>query len=588
MIWSCIIFSILLVTTADQQSTETIIKEAQQKIMLFLKEPTGVSWLTSLTQRQKLPLRTSELLTAILDKSCPAGPDTKSAASKLQELLTTDNATRIEFEGWKDLMDNGPQDDVICLYRALNTTLNHTEDWQKFLTSISEGYMVYLALDMGTKFIICLKKIPVQSRIDPTTEVSPTTTPEAPGPKMGNGSRALNDPLPLNEDSCEETTERAKNSRRQFIEVRPTSPPPCNRPIIYVLPVNYPLHAFTWYPSPQGFFYQKNRPQNNLGPYAAQGNFGPYIPQSDLGHYLPSGPQRPEVYKVQNIGTYGNFGPVRSTQGSFESTRTTKTIRPNFMVPMRRSPFPFTLGQIGPTRDPRQPRHWQPPLKCDKNTWRPECFWKPAENRHQAPIRPTMIDNNFGYRKTLPVKESLNENPMLARFWKKTPQNLNWVHKKLSDIQAPMALVSPMPGPISTGSVPWIVYNQYSVKYPPGTPLYMGQNYWQGRTRPVPGIVTGSMEGGQDQAPNQEKKGKGFKNCLCNLCDRPIIVKVLMDNAGKMGLLGDSRRSIDPKTIAEVITKTDQSLEEVERQIHEIEAESGESEIEESTESSEV
>ncbi|CAD6208670.1 GSCOCG00010643001-RA-CDS [Cotesia congregata] len=552
MIWSCIIFSILLSTNADQQSTENIIKEAQQKIMVFLKEPAGVSWLTSLTQRQKSPLRTSELLTSILDKSCPAGPETKSAASKLQELLTTDNATRIEFEGWKDLMDNGPQDDVICLYRALNTTLNHTEDWQKFLTSVSEGYMVYLALDMGTKYIICLKKIPAQTRIDPTTEVPPTTTPEAPGP---------------------------------------TSPPPCNRPIIYVLPVNYPLHAFTWYPSPQ-LFYQKNGPQNNFGPYVAQSNFGPYVPQSNPGYYYPSAPQRPEVYRPQNIGTYGNFepyknfGPVMPTQGSFEPTRTTKPVRPNFMVPMRRSPF--TLEKIGPTGNPGQPRHWQVPPKCDKNTWRPECFWKPAENRHQAPISPTMIDNNFGYRKTLPVKESMKENPMLARFWKKIPQNQNWVHKKLSEIQAPMAPASPMPGPISTGSVPWIVYNQYSVKYPPGTPLYMGQNYWQGRTRPVPGIVSGPMEGRQDQAQHQGKKGKGCKNCLCNLCDRPIIVKVLMDNAGKMGPIGDSRRSIDPKTIAEVISKTDQSLEEVERQIHEIEGESNESEIEESTESSEV
>ncbi|XP_057326501.1 uncharacterized protein LOC130668292 [Microplitis mediator] len=560
MTWTWIFLSILSSSIIAKATSEKDIKEAQQKILVFLKEPSGINWLSSVSQERRSPLKTIELLSAIIDPTSPASAETKSAATELKSALDTGtNATQIELEGWKDLIDNGPQDDIICLYRALNTTSNRTEDWQKFLTNISDGYMIYLALDMGTKTLICMKKIPIQTRVLDTSTQEPSTlsTSESPESKMGNGSRALNDPLPLQEDSCEDSKEsNTRNSRRQFSEPKP-QPPPCNRPIIYVLPVNYP--GQNGYVPWQQRHLPQAYPSQQIGPYPISNS--QFNPNQQMNSLIPN---RRSPY---------NADPLNAIDGPN---------KPNKLNgPLPSSPGGFAYRPA--------PRNWQPPISCDQNNWQPECFWKPPQRYpNLGPLRPTMVDNNFGYRKTLPVEQSPSSKESAAVQRRLVPMKKvlpNWRHPNRNFMDPPI--------------VPYVIYNRYSLRYPPGWPV--GQNMpvgpnWQNRNaleEPNKGGLEGPntpVEPGPNEVAKQNRPCAS-KNCLCSLCDKPIVVKVLLENSAKKEEATGSRRSLDLQEVADAIGKTDQSLEELEKKVKEelagTKKGNEDTEIEESKESSE-
>ncbi|XP_034939664.1 uncharacterized protein [Chelonus insularis] len=272
MIYSWIVVSIFFFLTlgpgsAEETSDHPIsTKEALHTVGKYLKEDGGTVWLSSLTAKRLAPLTTDQLMVEILN-STDANEEVKAAASVIktaldEQKIAGSNSTGIfELEGWKDLVDNvEDQDDIICLYRkSLNVSFERTEDWQKFLKSMSAGYTVYLALDMGQKYVICLKKIQISEQNSSFTGARALNSTElkskiedSTSEILSKGSRSLNE----KSDSTEESEEEEKcdhkkkpddmNMRRQFSSMRPApQESPCSKPIIYMLPYGF----YNWPPS---------------------------------------------------------------------------------------------------------------------------------------------------------------------------------------------------------------------------------------------------------------------------------------------------------------------------------------------------
>ena len=157
------------------------VKEAQKIVGRFLRDEAGSAWLSGLVKTGSAPLRTEDLMTAILQEQKPEGElwkaaKTLSEASKLKTLSGVKlDPVMGQTENWKDLIESiENEDDIICLYRK-NTeeTAKKAEDWQSFLKTFTPGYTVHLAIDTGVKYVICLKKIEVPEITSEDTLTSP-------------------------------------------------------------------------------------------------------------------------------------------------------------------------------------------------------------------------------------------------------------------------------------------------------------------------------------------------------------------------------------------------------------------------------
>lgn len=129
-------------------------------------------------------MTTEDIVAAILRTTRPEGKVWRAASvlggalkSKAVEGLRPESIIG-QSDNWKDIIARvEKEDDIICLYRK-NTeeTAKKSEDWQKFLKTVSPGYTVHLAIDTGVKYVICLKKIDVPEATSQLNVSSPTPT----------------------------------------------------------------------------------------------------------------------------------------------------------------------------------------------------------------------------------------------------------------------------------------------------------------------------------------------------------------------------------------------------------------------------
>lgn len=279
-----------------------------KKVGDFLKDETGSKWLANLDFSGLLT--TSGLIDKIrnstnIDRNVIKAAETIKLSLKENEKTNViDDLFNLEDEGWKELIKNVEEhDDIICLYRKnSNISDQRSEDWQSFLKSVSSGYTVHLALDMGQKYVLCMKKIPesnsaVDSIVTSSSNSSTTITEVLPvnarksltefslqvtptektiassekatlstvisfvNPAIGKNSSYKSKECDSSEASCSDksqssfemsdeivnvgrrkmSTRKLEHSDKKDSEVKDIEvqkPPDCNRPIIYIL-ANY-------------------------------------------------------------------------------------------------------------------------------------------------------------------------------------------------------------------------------------------------------------------------------------------------------------------------------------------------------------
>ncbi|XP_043267086.1 uncharacterized protein [Venturia canescens] len=175
---------LLDVEGAETSPSERDIQEAQKIVGQFLRDEAGTDWLSGLAKTSSTPLTTPDLMNAILQIT-KRGDPVWEAATILLNALNSPNAiigSRIDLtseqsDNWKDMISKiEMEDDIICLYRKNgNETTKRDDDWKKFLSTVSPGYTVHLAIDTGLKYIICLKKIKVSETTNEASSMSPKT-----------------------------------------------------------------------------------------------------------------------------------------------------------------------------------------------------------------------------------------------------------------------------------------------------------------------------------------------------------------------------------------------------------------------------
>ncbi|KAK0159051.1 hypothetical protein PV328_009980 [Microctonus aethiopoides] len=521
MIYSWIFVSFFILTPTLLFSaevnlpTQKDVKEALQTIGKFLKEGSGPNWLSGLVTKQASPLTTEQLVKEIVN-STAATENVKQAANILklaleeQKQAGSNNTQLFEFDGWKDLIDNiEEQNDIVCLYRkSSNVSNDRSQDWEKFLKNISPEYTIYLALEMGQKYVICLKKINVPERnnsdstnatVINTLDLSRMNSSIIYDNAGGNGSRSLNygdKDLYNDNDKCDSPEMQMENIQNQ--RNMPTKPnyiqralpmmpmssyptnsdSPCNRPIIFMLPPNYV-------------------PPNYNSPMGS--GFPPAWPQM-----TPSNPPRPPLmqYYPPNVNPNGRPTPpsmpysnpvdiFRGVQGHGRK-RLPVTPRPNHSTENqddrnRVNPNPYTYGRNALVNSPEKPPGQQiyrgvklpPPLPPP-----PTATGTGAAGAPRYVLQPPVVT---------PLSRSLSP-PWMNQFDQAFRQ-------------------------------PNLIFNPYPMAPQPG--LFRPQHFYnyQRTTTPSPNSLTPSSHALSSSSSNSP-------NCITceSLCERPILVKVLVEN----------------------------------------------------------
>ncbi|KAF7998501.1 hypothetical protein HCN44_010909 [Aphidius gifuensis] len=292
--------------TAHSVPTQVETKEALKKVGDFLKDETGSKWLANLAFSGALT--TSGLIEKIINSTnidrnvIEAAETIKLSLKEYEKTNVIDDLFNLEDEGWKELIKNVEEhDDIICLYRKhSNVSDQRSEDWQSFLKSVSSGYTVHLALDMGKKYVLCMKKIPesnstVSSIVTSSNNSSTTVVEVLPvnarksltelssqvtstektivssekatvstvasfvNPAIGKNSSYKSKECDSSEASCSDKSQSSfemsneivnagrrktitkkleQNDNSEVKDIQVQKPPYCNRPIIYIL-ANY-------------------------------------------------------------------------------------------------------------------------------------------------------------------------------------------------------------------------------------------------------------------------------------------------------------------------------------------------------------
>lgn len=185
----CVFYHITIITKFENlYCSET--QDALETISTFLKNEAGAKFLTGLVQSQnKAILTTDELMEAVLGATEKNGTVWRAAATlksaleatqSQQETIPSDRFAQLSSETvtdyWNDVItDMEKHDDIICLYRKdTEAKMKKSSDWQKLLKNVSPGYTVHLALDRGSKYVICLKKVNVP--VSQTSQTVPSST----------------------------------------------------------------------------------------------------------------------------------------------------------------------------------------------------------------------------------------------------------------------------------------------------------------------------------------------------------------------------------------------------------------------------
>uniref|UniRef100_A0A6V7ID65 Uncharacterized protein n=1 Tax=Bracon brevicornis TaxID=1563983 RepID=A0A6V7ID65_9HYME len=141
-------------------------KEALRTIGKFLKDEAGSSWLASISTGRTQPINAEQLMRQLINST-----DIDNAVKRAAEIVIAvfeeqrltgkkDDSLILEPEGWKELVEKVEErDDIICIYKKISNATQPSNDWEKLLTSVTFDYVIQLALEIGQKYVLCLKKI---------------------------------------------------------------------------------------------------------------------------------------------------------------------------------------------------------------------------------------------------------------------------------------------------------------------------------------------------------------------------------------------------------------------------------------------
>ncbi|KAK0162657.1 hypothetical protein PV327_006417 [Microctonus hyperodae] len=485
------------------------VKEALQTIGKFLKEGGGPNWLSGLVTKQASPLTTEQLVKEIVN-STVATENVKQAANILKAALDEQkqagaNSTQLfEFDGWKDLIDNiEEQNDIVCLYRkSSNVSNERSQDWEKFLKNISPEYTIYFALEMGQKYVICLKKINVPERNN-SDNTNATVFNASDLPRInssiiydnaggGNGSRSLNHvdkDLYNDNDKCDSPemenihNQRNMPAKPNYIQraspmmpmAYPTnSDSPCNRPIILMLPPNYV-------------------PPNNYNP-SMGGGLPPVWPQM-----TPPNPLRPPLMQYYPPNINPNARPTPPSMPYSNPADIFRRVQGH-----GRKRLPVTPRPIHPTES-----------QDDRNRVKP---------------------NSYAYGKNVLVNSPEKPPGQILRGVKlHPPPSPAAAGGATPGASSPRyVLQTPQIAPLSRSlSPPWmnqfdqgfrqpnLIFNPYPMASQLG--LFRPQNFYNYQFTTTPS---------SNSPPSSHGSSSNSPNCITceSLCDRPILVKVLVEN----------------------------------------------------------